>query len=150
PEATLGALEGAPSWTVAALAAAAAAIAGWIVSRPLNLILRSVFRGFNASFGRATAAYTRAVGGLLRVRLAVLVVYGGLLALTSVGFDRAPKGFIPAQDKGYLLVNVQLPDSASVQRTGEVMRRIEDIARSSPGVKHTVAVAGQSILLSAN
>src|SRR5262249_24103108 len=58
--------------------------------------------------------------------------------------------FIPAQDKGYLLVNVQLPDSASVQRTHEVMQQIEAITRGTPGVKHTVAVAGQSILLNAN
>ena len=81
----------------------------------------------------------RLVGGLLRVSSVVLVVYGGLLALTYFGFASAPKGFIPAQDKGYLLVNVQLPDSASVQRTQQVMRHIEEIARKTPGVKHTVS-----------
>jgi multidrug efflux pump subunit AcrB len=140
----------APAWALPAAAGAATAIAVSIFSRPINLILRSLFRGFNASFNRATAGYTRMVAGLLRVSFAVIFVYGGLLALTWLGFDRAPKGFIPAQDKGYLLVNVQLPDSASVQRTGDVMRRIEGIARKTPGVKHTVAVAGQSILLNAN
>jgi len=59
----------------------------------------------------------------------------------------APSGFIPAQDKGYLLVNVQLPDAASVERTADVMRRIETIADRSKkcGVKHTVAIAGQSL-----
>jgi hydrophobe/amphiphile efflux-1 (HAE1) family protein len=70
--------------------------------------------------------------------------------LTWLGFAAAPKGFLPAQDKGYLLVNVQLPDSSSVQRTEEVMQRIEAEAHKLPGVKHTVAVAGQSILLNAN
>src|SRR5207244_9326563 len=80
----------------------------------------------------------------------VLLVYGGLLVLTYFGFAAAPKGFIPAQDKGYLLVNVQLPDSASVRRTEQVMRAIEQIALKTPGVKHTVAVAGQSVLLNAN
>src|SRR5262249_56521274 len=99
---------------------------------------------------RATTAYTRAVGGLLRVSALVLVVYGGLLVLTYHGFAIAPKGFIPDQDKGYLLVNVQLPDSASVRRTEAVMKRIEAIARKTPGVKNTVAVAGQSILLNAH
>ena len=56
------------------------------------------------------------------------------------------------QDKGYLLVNVQLPDAASVERTdsGVDAARIEEIARGTPGVKHTVAIAGQSILLGAN
>ena len=51
---------------------------------------------------------------------------------------------------GYLLVNVQLPDSASLQRTDRVMRQIEQLALKTPGVKHTVAVAGQSLLLGAN
>jgi multidrug efflux pump subunit AcrB len=124
--------------------------AGWMVSRPLNAILGMFFRAFNAGFGRAIGAYARVVGGLLRVSVLVLLVYGGLLALTYLGFDKAPKGFLPAQDKGYLLVNVQLPDSASVQRTGRVMHRIEEIALKTPGVKHTVAVAGQSFLLNAN
>ena len=80
----------------------------------------------------------------------VLVVYGGLVGLTWWSFDKVPKGFIPAQDKGYLLVNVQLPDSASVQRTQQTMQRIERIADQMPGVAHTVAIAGQSILLNAN
>ena len=53
----------------------------------------------------------------LRVSLIVLLLYGGLLWLTYVGFVHTPTGFIPSQDKGYLLVNVQLPDSASVERT---------------------------------
>ena len=80
----------------------------------------------------------------------VLVVYGGLLYLTYLGFTNTPKGFIPSQDKGYLLVNVQLPDSASMGRTDKLMRQIEEIALETKGVKHTVAIAGQSILLNAN
>ncbi len=101
-------------------------------------------------FDHSTNVYTRSVGGLLRVSVLVLVVYGGLLALTWWGFTKSPSGFIPAQDKGYLLVNVQLPDAASVERTERVMHRIEELAHKNPGVKHTVAIAGQSILLGAN
>src|SRR5262249_26310596 len=89
-------------------------------------------------------------GSLLRVSLIVLVVYGGLLYLTYWQFNRAPTGFVPEQDKGYLLLNVQLPDSASVQRTREVIARIEMIAANTPGVAHTVGIAGQSLLLNAN
>ncbi|MBI3864704.1 MAG: efflux RND transporter permease subunit [Planctomycetia bacterium] len=126
------------------------AIASWYIAIPLNAVLAKVFRGFNAGFNLATGLYTNVVGRLLRVGALVVLVYGGLLALTWYGFERAPKGFIPAQDKGYLLVNVQLPDSASVQRTSQVMSQIESIAQSTPGVKHTVGVAGQSILLNAN
>ena len=70
--------------------------------------------------------------------------------LTYWGFTHTPTGFIPNQDMGYLLVNVQLPDSASLHRTDRVMRDIEAIALQTPGVKNTVAVAGQSLLLNAN
>jgi multidrug efflux pump len=70
--------------------------------------------------------------------------------MTWWGFTHTPAGFIPAQDKGYLLVNVQLPDASAVGRTEEVVQRIEQIARETPGVGNTVAISGQSILLNAN
>ncbi len=117
---------------------------------PANWVMGGAFRLFNRGFDRATDLYTRSVGGLLRVSVLVLLLYGGLLFLTYLGFAQAPRGFIPSQDMGYLLVNVQLPDSASVQRTDRVMRQIERIALATPGVKNTVAVAGQSLLLNAN
>jgi multidrug efflux pump len=139
-----------PPWSLGACAAGAAAIGGWFLSRPINAIMGTSFRAFNVGFDRATGAYTRAVGRMLRVSVMVMLVYGGLLALTYVGFTHTPKGFIPAQDKGYLLVNVQLPDSASVQRSQRVMAQIERVALQTPGVRHTVAVAGQSLLLNAN
>ena len=88
--------------------------------------------------------------GVLRVSAIVLLVYGGLLVLTYWQFNRTPTGFIPQQDKGYLLLNVQLPDSASVERTQRVMARIEALARETPGVEHTVGVSGQSLILNAN
>jgi multidrug efflux pump len=80
----------------------------------------------------------------------VLAGYAGLLYVTGWEFSRVPTGFIPPQDKGYLLVNVQLPDSASLERTQSVIAKIERIALSTPGAKHTVSIAGQSILLNAN
>ena len=79
-----------------------------------------LFRGFNRLFDRMTAVYGRIVGRVLRISALVLVVYGGLLVLTYWQFSHAPTGFIPQQDKGYLLLNVQLPDSASVERTQRV------------------------------
>jgi multidrug efflux pump subunit AcrB len=79
-----------------------------------------------------------------------LAVYGGLVWLTYWGFTKTPVGFIPQQDKGYLLVNVQLPDSASLERTDSVMRQVEKVAKANAGVRHTVAIAGQSVLLNAN
>jgi multidrug efflux pump subunit AcrB len=138
-----------PAWLVAAVAAVLGAVFGWMAGRWLNHMLGWAFRAFNRSFDWATGIYARVVGGLLRVSLIVLVLYGGLLVLTYKTFVIAPKGFIPSQDKGYLLVNVQLPDSASLERTRATMTTIERIAGKLPGVKHTVAIAGQSILLGA-
>jgi multidrug efflux pump subunit AcrB len=147
--ATLGILQD-PNWLAPGLAALSGALAGWIVSKPLNFLLGRAFRGFNVWFYWLTQYYAAWVGRLLKASLLVLAVYGGLLGLTYLGFTSTPKGFIPSQDKGYLLVNVQLPDSASLGRTDKVMRRIEKLALKTPGVKHTVAIAGQSILLNAN
>ena len=138
------------NWFPLALTIGAGIVVGTLIGRPANQILARAFRAFNRAFDSTAAVYTRAVGGLLRVSVIVLLVYGGLLFLTYGSFQATPKGFIPSQDKGYLLVNVQLPDSASVQRTQKVMQRIEEIAGNTPGVKHTVSIAGQSILLNAN
>ena len=79
-----------------------------------------------------------------------MLVYGGLLGLTYWQFTTTPTGFIPQQDKGYLLLNVQLPDSASVERTERIMGRIESLVRDTAGVAHTVGISGQSLILNAN
>jgi len=137
-------------WATWSLGVVAGAILFGIFAGVLNWILGRVFALFNAGFNRATDAYVGIVGGLLRVSLVVLLGYGGLLYLTYYGFTRTPSGFIPSQDKGYLLLNLQLPDSTSVEHTQAVMRKAEKIALDLPGVEHTVAIAGQSLLLNAN
>ncbi len=116
----------------------------------LDVLLGWFFRLFNVLFGAGTALYMRLVRGLLRISLLVLLVYGGLMVLTWWQFNQAPAGFIPQQDKGYLILNVQLPDSASVERTEHIMARIEALARQTEGVKHTVGISGQSLILGAN
>ncbi|MES2790038.1 MAG: efflux RND transporter permease subunit, partial [Planctomycetota bacterium] len=116
----------------------------------LNLTLGWFFRLFNITFGASSAIYIRLVENLLRVSWIVLLVYSGMLYLTYWQFNRAPTGFVPQQDKGYLLLNVQLPDSASVERTQKVMNRIETLARKTPGVAHTVGISGQSLILNAS
>jgi multidrug efflux pump len=125
-------------------------VLGWFVIGPVNLVLGTFFRGFNRLFDRMTLVYGRTVGYVLRVSVVVLFVYGGLLLLTGWQFTTAPVGFIPQQDKGYLILNVQLPDAASVDRTERVMAKIEALARATPGVAHTVGVSGQSLILNAN
>ena len=125
-------------------------LGGWLLGFPINRLMGGAFALFNRGFDAATAGYTRVVGGLLRVSLLVLLMYAGLLGATYWGFQRTPTGFIPSQDKGYLLVNVQLPDSSSLERTGAVMKQAEALARQLPGVTHSLAIAGQSILMNAN
>jgi multidrug efflux pump len=116
----------------------------------LNFGLGWFFAIFNKVFAWSTAGYTRAVGKLLRVSVLVLVVYGGLLYLTNWSFGRVPTGFIPNQDQGYLFVVVQLPDSASFERTDRAMKHIDDVVRSTPGVAHTIRIAGMSFVMQAN
>ncbi len=118
----------------------------WII----DVTIGWFFHLFNIVFDFATNTYARFVGLLLRGTLLVLALYLGLLWLTYQEFSKAPVGFIPNQDKGYLMLSVQLPDSASVGRTREVLSQIEKIARKSEGVAHTVSVSGQSLLLSTN
>ncbi len=125
-------------------------LVGWLVIRPVNAVLGWFFRGFNRVFDRVTGAYGVAVGRVLRLSAVMLAFYAGLLGLTYWQFCRTPTGFIPQQDKGYLILNVQLPDSASVERTEGVMAQIESLARDTPGVAHTVGVSGQSLILNAN
>jgi multidrug efflux pump len=142
------------SWGVSLVLFLPGAIAGgalgWFLIRPVNQALDYFFRGFNWVFERATAAYGKAVGWCLRLSVIVLLVYVGLIGLTGFGFTRVPSGFVPIQDKGYLVANIQLPDSASQERTLEVTDAVEKIALETPGVAHTVAIPGTSFVLNAN
>jgi multidrug efflux pump subunit AcrB len=123
------------------------AVLGWLVARPVNRGLGWFFRGFNKAFDAMAAAYGRVVGLSLRLCIVVLVVYGGLLGLTYFGFTHVPVGFIPQQDKGYLVVNLQLPDAASLERTVEVTEKVEKIALETKGVGHTLAIPGMAVIL---
>src|SRR5262249_19246597 len=122
---------------------------GWFLIRPVNWVLGKFFQGFNWAFDRATNAYGRTVGWALRLSVIVLVVYVGLIGLTGFGFTHVSTGFIPSQDKGTLLVNIQLPDSAALERTVAVVKKVEKIALETPGVAHTVGIPGQSFVLNA-
>jgi multidrug efflux pump len=107
-------------------------------------------RAFNWVFRVGTAVYAWVVGILLKLHLLVLLLFVGLFGLTVWAFDSAPKGFIPQQDQGRLIVNVQLPDAASLERTQAAVAQIDRITREDPAVAHTVANCGISFLLQAN
>ncbi len=131
-----------------------------ILSRFLNATLGWFFRLFNLGFDRGSSAYAKVVGWMLRLWIIVLIVYAGLLFLTFKGFTTVPTGFIPSQDKGYLIVNIQLPDAASLERTAKVASVIERIARGDPndrqnfpgvpGVAHTIVIPGTSVVQNSN
>jgi multidrug efflux pump len=112
----------------------------------LNVALGWFFRLFNVSFGAATAGYAWIVGRMLRLNLLVLAAYGILLVLTYTTFKEAPRGFVPQQDQGRIIAGVQLPDSASLQRTRAALEQVDKIARDMPGVAHTLTVAGFSFV----
>ncbi len=124
--------------------------AGWLIIAPVNAVLGVLFRAFNRLFDWGTGVYGNMVGRVLRLSVVMLVFYAALLGATGWQLAAAPSGFIPQQDKGYLILNVQLPDSASSERTQEVMARIGGLAREAAGVKHTLGVSGRSLILNAN
>ncbi len=138
-----------PWWPGQAAVIALGGMAGGLLGWPINRLLRWFFRGFNVAFRYTGVAYTGAIGGMLRVAILVLVVYGGLLVLTWWNFARTPRGFIPQQDMGYLMVTVQLPDSASTERTDAVMHEMDLMAQKTPGVWHETSIVGQSFALNA-
>ncbi|GMU84487.1 MAG: hypothetical protein AMXMBFR47_43560 [Planctomycetota bacterium] len=130
--------------------AAAGGVLGWFLIRPVNWLLGRLFRGFNWLFDRATQAYGTTVGWSLRLSAVVLLLYVGMVGLTGFGFSRIPAGFIPIQDKGYLVTNIVLPDAASLERTVAATDAVERIALETPGVAHTLALPGMSYVLNAN
>ncbi len=129
---------------------AAGCVAGWLAAGLVNWLLGLLFRGFNKVFDVTIAGYGKIVALLLRLSVVALAVYAGLMVLTYAGFQAVPVGFIPEQDKGYLVVNVQLPDGATLDRTDRFMRELAAEVRKDPGVYHTIEVPGYSILLSSN
>jgi multidrug efflux pump len=104
-----------------------------------------LFRPFNRGFERASHGYVSGVQKVLRFSGVVLVLYVGLVALGVLGFARTPTGFVPTQDKQYLVSFAQLPDAASLDRTEGVIRRMGDIALKDPGVESAVQFPGLSI-----
>ena len=118
--------------------------------KAIDFVLGWFFRLFNRGFDYTTRGYAWVVRRSLRLAALVLVAYLGLLALTGAAFTAVPPGFIPDQDQGYLMVNIQLPDGASLERTEAVAARVTEIALKTEGVARVVNLPGFSLLSSAN
>jgi multidrug efflux pump len=105
---------------------------------------------FNKVSELGTELYAWTVGRVMKLALLVLLAYGALLVLTVWLFEESPKGFIPPQDQGRLIVNVQLPDAASLERSHAAVLKVQQIAHETPGVAHCITNSGMSFLLQAN
>ena len=104
-----------------------------------------LFRPFNRFFEKASHGYVGTVRRVIRGSGIALFVYAGLMVLTFFGFAHTPTGFVPAQDKQYLVAFAQLPDAASLDRTENVIKKMSDIALKQPGVESAIAFPGLSI-----
>ncbi|MDL9998218.1 efflux RND transporter permease subunit [Variovorax sp. J22P240] len=115
------------------------------LTRGMDRVFGGFFRGFNRIFHRGAEGYSTGVKGAISRKALMMVIYLALVAVTFGLFKAVPGGFVPAQDKQYLIGFAQLPDGATLDRTEEVTRRMNDIVMKQPGVEHAITFPGLSI-----
>jgi multidrug efflux pump len=115
------------------------------LTRGMDKLLGWLFRGFNRLFHRGSEAYSSGVRGVISRKTLMLVIYLALIGVTFGLFKAVPSGFVPAQDKQYLIGFAQLPDGATLDRTEEVIHRMGDIMKKNPNVEDAIAFPGLSI-----
>jgi multidrug efflux pump len=115
------------------------------LTRVLDFLFGWLFRLFNRLFRRGSQSYGSVVGRVIRRRGLMVALYAVLVAVTGFSFTRLPSGFVPAQDKQYLVAFAQLPDAATLDRTSEVVRKMAEIGLKQPGVAGAVQFPGLSI-----
>lgn len=116
-----------------------------LLTRVIDKIFGWLFRGFNAVFARGSRAYSAGVSGLLGRKTVMMALYVVLVGTTVFLFRSVPGGFVPGQDKQYLVGFAQLPDGATLDRTEEVIRRMGEITLTQPGVENAIQFPGLSI-----
>jgi hydrophobe/amphiphile efflux-1 (HAE1) family protein len=121
-----------------------------VLLRPSQGESHRLFGWFNRGFGRVSERYVRSVGGVIARPSRWIAAFAVMLVLIAVLVRRVPSGFIPTEDKGYFGLVIQLPDGASLQRTIEVTKRIEDYLLKQPAVAYAVNFAGLSFVLGTN
>lgn len=114
-------------------------------TRLMDRLLGWLFRPFNRFFNWSSGKYVSSVRRIVRYSAIALVVYAGLIFLTWKGFEKVPSGFVPQQDKQYLVAFAKLPDASSLDRTEAVMREMSRMALETPGVADSIAFPGLSI-----
>ncbi len=123
---------------------------GDVLTRLINGAFGWFFKLFNRGFAASSAGYAGLVKRMMRMTALVALLYVGLLAFTGYEFQKVPSGFIPLQDKGYLVVFAQLPEAASLERTNQVISKASEILLAQPGVEGAVAFPGFSVVSGAN
>ncbi|MCD1586244.1 multidrug efflux RND transporter permease subunit [Halomonas sp. IOP_14] len=117
-----------------------------LLTRVIDKLFGWIFRPFNRFFNASSNKYQGGVARSLKHRGAVFVVYALLLLGTGVMFKAVPPGFIPVQDKLYLIAGVILPEGASLERTDQMLQDVVDIAMETEGVEHAIAFPGLNAL----
>ncbi|HEV8313508.1 MAG TPA: multidrug efflux RND transporter permease subunit, partial [Burkholderiaceae bacterium] len=115
------------------------------LTRGMDRTFGWLFRGFNRLFGRGAKAYSGGVTRVVSRKAVMIAIYLVLAGVTALLFKSVPDGFVPAQDKQYLIGFAQLPDGATLDRTEDVIHRMSEIAMKHPDVEHAVAFPGLSI-----
>ncbi len=116
----------------------------WL-TRVMDRVLGPFFRGFNHVFNRGSENYSKGIKGIIGHRTIMLGIYAVLLGSAVLMAKVVPGGFVPAQDKDYVICFAQLPNGASLERTEQVIREMTDIALKQPGVQRAVEFPGLSV-----
>ena len=105
-----------------------------------------IFRWFDSAFEWFTRGYSKAIREMIRFGIVTMCIFGVMLYMTWHLFQKRPSGFIPQEDQGYLIVAVSLPPGASMSRTLEVVKDVEDFMKAQPEVRNVVALVGMDLL----
>jgi len=109
-------------------------------------LLGRFFNGFNKLFSRATNGYVNTSGWLVRKSIVGVIIIAGVSVLVLLMGTQLPGGFLPTEDQGYAFVNLQLPEGASLERTTQASKSVEDALHNVPGVQSVMSVVGFSLL----
>src|SRR5258708_14770515 len=109
-------------------------------------LLAGLFGAFNRWFAKATRGYVSLSRGLIRKAVIAVLILGGFGLVDGFGGNRLPTSFLPEEDYGFLFLNIQLPPAASLERTDQVSRKVENILKQTNGVQFVTSINGFSLL----
>jgi len=104
------------------------------------------FRKFNQAFEWSRSRYLKGVRWLIKAWVLVLLIFAGLVFATYYMFKIVPTGFVPAEDQGYLMVMIQTPEGTSLEQTGKVCSKVENVLKNMPGIDNIVMIGGYNLL----